>query len=337
MDVSAIAQRLRGKHALVTGGSSGIGRAVAVRYAREGATVAINYVGSSAAAEETLELARRATGDSSSAQPKHCIVKADVADEAEVLAMFDAVVSTLGRLDILVNNAGIQAEAASEVVAIADVRRVLDVNLLGSVNCSLAAIRHFLSRPGAGVIVNCSSFHEVVPKPHSLAIDQQRRSWQHDANAGAGMDRGIRVICRAGANRTPINIVRIDDLHRERGRSAYSDIVCSAEEIAAVFAFGPGRGVPHHGPDRLACVAASRHLAISSRTGRRRALSAMTKCCHMRRSIRHSAASANRLGSRWRLPESSVICFAAYFLFSESAVSGDGKAPPRRSGQKPTR
>src|SRR5437879_4733190 len=162
---TSISLRLSGKHVLVTGASSGIGRAVAVRFAQEGAIVAINYAASRDAALETLELARRATPRPASELPKHCVFEADVADEPAVNAMFEQAVSNFGRLDVVVNNAGIQLEAASEVHSIADVRRVLDVNLVGSVICSQAAIRHFLSRPGGGVIINCSSVHQIVPKP----------------------------------------------------------------------------------------------------------------------------------------------------------------------------
>ena len=234
-----IPQRLYRKNALVTGASSGIGRAVAIRFAQEGAAVAINYIGSSDAAEETLDLVREA---SPSGYAKHRIYNADVADEPAVLAMIANVVSDFGRLDILVNNAGIQLEAASELHSIADVRRVLDVNLVGSVICSQAAIRHFLSRTGGGVIVNCSSVHQIIPKPAFIGYSISKGGLANMTRTLAleYADRGIRVNAVApGAIVTPLNKAWIDDPQTRKVVEAHIPMgrAGSAEEIATVFAF----------------------------------------------------------------------------------------------------
>ena len=234
--------RLLNTFALVTGASSGIGRAVAVRFAEEGATVALNYRGSRENAERSLRLVQDASRHRERRVANHVILQANVGDEAEAVALVDDVVRAFGRLDVLVNNAGIQVESPSESVPIAELRRVLDVNLLGAAVCSQAAIRHFLSRPGGGVILNCSSVHEVVPKPGFLGYSLSKGGLGNLTRTLAleFADRGIRVNAVApGAIETPINEAWIHDPARRRAVEAHIPMgrVGSPEEIAAVFAF----------------------------------------------------------------------------------------------------
>src|SRR5262245_41382386 len=129
-------RRLEGRFALVTGASRGIGRAVAVRFAEEGASVAINYAGSEGAAKETLDGGRSASRAAGYGADRHCIVTADVGDAAAVGAMFERVLRDWKRLDILVNNAGIQAPAPSHEAPLAEYRHILDVNLTGALLCA---------------------------------------------------------------------------------------------------------------------------------------------------------------------------------------------------------
>jgi glucose 1-dehydrogenase len=241
---TSIAPRLQGRFALVTGASRGIGRAVAVRFAQEGATVAINYSGSEGAARETLDLAREATAKSSTGTnpERHLIVQADVGDERSALAMIDDLLSEWGHLDILVNNAGIQSQADSEAYTIAEYNRVLNVNLTGALVCSQAAIRHFLSRPGGGTIINCSSVHQIIPKPGFIAYSISKGGLRNMTRTLAleYADRGIRVNAVApGAILTDINNAWRDgeqarsnvESHIPMGRAG------SPEEMASVFAF----------------------------------------------------------------------------------------------------
>ena len=231
--------RLEGRYALITGASRGIGRAIAVRFAREGATVAINFSGSHDAAEETLRQAQETTGGSGK---PHMIVQADVGDEHAISRMFDEVLSAWGRLDILVNNAGIQSEAESHVYAIDEYRRILNADLTGPLICSQVAIRHFLSRPGGGTILNCSSVHEIVPKPGFIAYSISKGGLRNLTRTLAleYADRGIRVNAVApGAIVTDINAAWKDDQEARANVESHSPMgrAGTPEEMAAVFAF----------------------------------------------------------------------------------------------------
>jgi NAD(P)-dependent dehydrogenase (short-subunit alcohol dehydrogenase family) len=140
-----------GKTVLVTGGSRGIGRAVARGFADRGARVAISYLANRQAADETL--AARPGGP-------HLAVQADVADPVSVGRLIEQVVATLGSLDVVVNNAGVWVDHVLEEVdfdAWQDAwRRVLDTNLVGPANVSYLAARHMIEH-GGGRIVNVSS------------------------------------------------------------------------------------------------------------------------------------------------------------------------------------
>jgi len=154
--------RLKGKNALVTGSSRGIGRGIALRFAQEGANVAINYVGAKEAAEDT-RLAVEAFG------VKAVILPADVSSAAEVQALVEAAAAALGPLDILVNNAGIEKHAPFWDVTEADYDKVLDVNLKGAFFATQAMVRHLKDGGRQGRIINLSSVHEEVPFPNFSA------------------------------------------------------------------------------------------------------------------------------------------------------------------------
>src|SRR5262245_8802060 len=132
--------RLKGKNVLITGAATGIGQAIAIRFARDGANVAINYRSGPADAEATRQMARRARAGAQDNGGREITVQADVAQEAQVKEMFAKVVEEFGSVDVLINNAGIQKPAASHETDIADFDRVLGVNLRGAFLCSREAI-----------------------------------------------------------------------------------------------------------------------------------------------------------------------------------------------------
>src|SRR5512133_160070 len=139
-----------GKTALVTGGSRGIGRAVAVALARGKARVAINYAGNEAAAQEAAALC-----ESAGAQQVK-LLKFDVADSAACAAAVDEVVTGMGGLHVLVNNAGIALDQLVMRLKDADWQRQLDVNLTGTFNLVRAAAKPMMKQRG-GSIVNLTS------------------------------------------------------------------------------------------------------------------------------------------------------------------------------------
>lgn len=138
---------------LVTGGSRGIGAATALLAARQGWAVAVNYSANSLAADEVVRCIRAGGGTA-------ITVQADVADEAQVLRMFQKVDAKLGRLTGLVNNAGVvDVTARVEDMSVARWKRMFDINVIGSMLCAREAVRRMSTRHGGegGAIVNLSS------------------------------------------------------------------------------------------------------------------------------------------------------------------------------------
>ena len=151
--------RLEGKVALVTGSSRGIGRAIALRLAREGADLVVNYNRDEAegrtAVEEIRAGGRRAE-----------LVRADVRRVDQARSLVAEAVARMGALDILVNNAGMEVRAPFWEVTEEDYDRVVDLNLKGVFFTSQAMVQHLRERKRPGKIINISSIHEELPFPH---------------------------------------------------------------------------------------------------------------------------------------------------------------------------
>lgn len=142
------------KIVLITGASRGIGAACALLAARQGWAVAVNYTRDAAAADAVVQQIRAMD------RGRAIAVQADVADEAQVLAMFQRVDAELGRLTALVNNAGVvDTSQRLEDMSVARWRRMLDINVIGSLVCAREAVRRMSTRHGGsgGAIVNMSS------------------------------------------------------------------------------------------------------------------------------------------------------------------------------------
>ncbi len=176
---------LKGKVALVTGGSRGIGRAIVERLARDGAAVAINYASQAAAAEKLADGITAAGG-------KAFAIRADVARVPEVIRLFDQTIARFGKLDILVNNAGIMLIKPVSAVTEAEFDRIFDINVKGTFfACQQAATR----LADGGRIINLSSSTTVRMMPNygayvatKGAVEQLTRSL-----AGELGSRGITV------------------------------------------------------------------------------------------------------------------------------------------------
>jgi len=232
-------ERLKGKNVLITGASSGIGQAIAVRFAREGANVAINYRSGAEQADATRVMVEAARSNGGG---REIIVQADVSKEDEVKQMLATTIEEFGRLDVLINNAGIQKPCPSHEIESSDFDRVISVNLKGPFLCSREAIRHFLSRPGGGVILNNSSVHEIIPKPKYLSYSISKGGMENLTKSLAleYAGQGIRVnAVGPGAVVTPINKAWIDNPKARGEVESHIPMSRAADacEIAAVFAF----------------------------------------------------------------------------------------------------
>lgn len=149
------------KVAIITGSDSGIGRAIALQFASEGAAVVVNYAHAQDKAEEVRQLIEKNGG-------KALVIQADVSQYQQVLGLIQQTVEHFDRLDILVNNAGIEIHSPFLDVTEQQFDRVLSVDLKGAFFCAQAAAREMVKRKIAGRIINISSVHEDLAMPQNV-------------------------------------------------------------------------------------------------------------------------------------------------------------------------
>jgi glucose 1-dehydrogenase len=205
---------LKGKGVLITGGTSGIGQAIAVRFAEYGANVAINYRRRPDEATDTEQQVKACVNRVQQEGVRDVLVQGDVSREEDVVRMVGNAVTELGGLDVLVNNAGIQVSRHSDELSSDDFDKVLAVNIGGAFLCARETIRHFLAEGKPGVIINVSSVHQLIPKPDYLGYSVSKGGMQNLTRTLAleYAGRGIRVnAIGPGATVTPINRAWIDD------------------------------------------------------------------------------------------------------------------------------
>ncbi len=205
--------RLKGRRAIVTGGSSGIGRATCERLGREGASVCVNYY-----SERESEAAKEVVATIRQAGATAIAVQADVGNEQQVRAMVDRAAREFGGLDTLVNNAGIEKKVPLMDMGLDDWSAVIRTNLTGSFLCLREAGRRIVDG-GGGVIVNMSSVHEFIPWPgfaHYCASKGGIKLLMQTA-ARELANKSVRVVNVApGAIVTPINPWVLDDAEARR-------------------------------------------------------------------------------------------------------------------------
>jgi glucose 1-dehydrogenase len=233
---------LQEKNVLVTGGSSGIGQAIAVRFAEYGANVAINYLSTPDEAEGTEEQVHACVAKVQREGVQDVLVGGDVSNEEDVVRMAGEAAEQLGGLDVLVNNAGIQISRPSHELSSADFDKVIAVNLRGSFLCAREAIKHFTEDEKAGSIVNVSSVHQLIPKPNYLGYSTSKGGMQNLTRTLAleYADRGIRVNgVGPGATVTPINRAWIDDPEKRQQVEEHIPMkrAGDADEMAGVTCF----------------------------------------------------------------------------------------------------
>lgn len=198
---------LKGKVAVVTGGSKGLGMAISKRFGQEGVNVVVNYNSDKAGADEVVEEIKLAGA-------KAISVEADISSEEGTKKIFDSALEAFGKLDIWINNAGMENQVATHEMTLENWQKVINVNLTGVFLGSKYALSYFLENNVKGNIINMSSVHEIIPWP----------TFSHYATSKGGVSmftktialeyatKGIRVNAIApGAINTPINAKKFSD------------------------------------------------------------------------------------------------------------------------------
>lgn len=221
------------KVAVVTGADSGIGRAIAIQFASEGATVVINYAHAKDKANEVLQTIQQKQG-------KAIVIQADVSQYQQAMGLIQQAVEHFNRLDIMVNNAGMEIHSPFVDVTEEQFDRVLSVDLKGAFFCAQAAAREMIKHKAAGRIINISSVHEDLPMPQNVPY----------CCAKGGMRMLTRTIClELAPNNITVNNIAPGAVHTPID----ADVEADPEKMAALL-----KEIPLHRmaqPDEIAKLA----------------------------------------------------------------------------------
>jgi glucose 1-dehydrogenase len=238
-----MAEELEGKVAVVTGGNTGIGAAVVLALAEQGAKVVIDYVANEEA-EEELERKIASLGDTAVG------VEADVSKIEDLQLMIDTAVSTYGRLDVMVNNAGIETRTSVLDTTEGQFEKVIAVNLKSAFFGTQLAAKQMIAQGGGGRIINMTSVHEDWPMPGNTPYCLSKGGMRMLTRT-AGVELAPHNICVVGvgpgAVNTPINAQTINDPAALAKLDSAIPIgrMAEPEEIASVVAFLAGDGASY--------------------------------------------------------------------------------------------
>jgi glucose 1-dehydrogenase len=234
---------LKGKVAIVTGGNSGIGKAITLALAEQGANIVIDYVADEAATEaleqEVAKLGDKAIG-----------VEADVSKVADLERLIAEAVKAFGRVDIMVNNAGVETRTSILDTTEAQYEKVLAINLKSAFFGTQLAAKQMIAQGGGGSIINITSVHEDWPMPGNTPYCLSKGGMRMLTRT-AGVELGpqnIRVVgVGPGAVATPINTSTMNDPEKMKVLDAAIPLARMAEpeEIGSVVAFLAGDGASY--------------------------------------------------------------------------------------------
>ena len=234
---------LSGRVAIVTGGNSGIGQAIVLELARQGASVVIDYVAHPEATEalerEICKLGNQSLG-----------VEADVSKLADLQKLIDAAVGKFGRLDIMVNNAGIETRTSVLDTTEAQYERVMAINLKSAFFGTQIAARQMIKQGGGGRVINITSVHEDWPMPGNTPYCLAKggmRMLTRTAGVELAKHDILVVGVGPGAVATPINLSTMNDPAKLAQLNAAIPLgrMARPEEIASVVAFLAGAGASY--------------------------------------------------------------------------------------------
>ncbi|MCM3193844.1 glucose 1-dehydrogenase [Priestia megaterium] len=226
---------LEGKVVVITGSSTGLGKAMAIRFATEKAKVVVNYRSKEEEANSVLEEIKKVGGEA-------IAVKGDVTVESDVINLVQSAIKEFGKLDVMINNAGLENPVSSHEMPLSDWNKVIDTNLTGAFLGSREAIKYFVENDIKGTVINMSSVHEKIPWPLFVhyAASKGGMKLMTETLALEYAPKGIRVNnIGPGAINTPINAEKFADPEQRADVESMIPMgyIGEPEEIAAVAAW----------------------------------------------------------------------------------------------------